>query len=292
MSRHLPKNLDPLKLSVSMYVLTRVAKGLAGVPAHPKNPDQINMESIARAVGVAPWVVNEIRTHVEALAKTYGLEDPVAAARLQAIAAIAETYAGRPLPGRKSGPHLRSIAAEAKVTMWIVESAACRAAIAALAKTNGLTPFVKTVEAETAAINAYRERLVASGALLPWNYGIDRIDTPAVAAATGIAQFRLKAPTLAPAIERLIAEVGHGSGATFNEEVAGLNALVDRAIADRRPLPRGPRGIAFLQISREVGGVPVHRLRLMPAMRASIARWEAASRSFTTTTAPERAAAE
>ena len=292
MSRHLPKNLDPLKLSVSMYVLARVARGLAGVPASPKRTSQIGYEAIARAVGVAPWDVSEIRSHVEALAKTYGLEDPVAAARQQAIAAIAKTYAGRPLPGRKSGPHLRRIAAEAKVTRWMVESAACRAAIAALVKTNGLTPFVKTVEAETAAINNYRERLVASGALLPWNYGLDRIDTPAVAAATGIAQFRLKAPTLAPAIERLIAEVGHGAGATFADEIARLNAFVDRAIADRQPLPRSPKGVAFLQISREIGGVPVHRLRLMPAMQAAIARWEVASRSFLTTAALERAAAE
>ena len=292
MSRHLPKNLDPLKLSVSMYVLARVQHGLAGVPADPKRPTRIGFEAIARAVGVAPRVVNEIRSHVEALAKTYGLEDPVAAARHKAIAAIAKTYAGRPLPSCNNRPYLSRIAAEAKLTMWVVNSTACRAAIAALAKTNGLTPVVKDIEAETALIDAYRERLLASGELLPWNYGRDRIDIPTVAAATGVAQFRLNAPTLAPAIERLIAEVGHGAGATFNEEVARLNAFVDRAIADRRPLPRGPKGVAWLQISRAVGGIAVHRLRLMPAMQAAIARWEAASRSFSTSAEPARAAAE
>ena len=45
MSRHLPKNLDPLKLSVSMYVLARVAQGLAGVPANPKKPALIGYEA-------------------------------------------------------------------------------------------------------------------------------------------------------------------------------------------------------------------------------------------------------
>ncbi len=291
MSRHLPKNLDPLKLSVSLHVLARVAQGLAGVPANPKHPSQIGMEAIARAVGVAPWAVSEIRSHVEALAQTYGLEDPVAAARQEAIAAIAKTYAGRPLPMWKNRPHLRKIAAEAKLTIWIVNSPACRAAIADLAQTNGLAPAVQDVEAEIAALDAYRDRLVAGGEPLPWHFGGDRIDTPAIAEATGIAQARLHTLALAPALARLIAEVGHGAGATFADEAARLSAFVDRAIAERRPLPRGPKGVAWQQIARAIGA-PVHRVRLTPAMQASIARWDAASRAFSTTIAPTRTAAE
>ena len=211
----------------------------------PRSRLKIGFDAIARAVSVPSWAVHEISDHVEALAKTYGLEDPVAAARLKAIAAIAKTYAGRPLPSCNNRPYLSRIAAEAKLTMWIVNSTTCRAAIAALAKTNGLRPVVKDVEAETALIDAYRERLLASGELLPWNYGLDRIDTPAVAAATGVAQFRLRAPTLAPAMSAPDRRSRPRRRRHLRRRGRPAQAFVDRAIAERglcRAAPRASPG--------------------------------------------------
>jgi len=133
------------------------------------------------------------------------------------------------------------------------------------------------VDRELALIDSYARTLRERGLKLPWKAGQDVPDLIAIALATSIPRERLRTVgALRAAIARLIAEFRpDASEQTFDAELARLTHHVERMLAGEIAVPVNAIGIFVAEIARHLG-IAVHRLHTMPAMRAQIARLEAA----------------
>ena len=270
--------IDAAKVILSAYALGRKVQGLPGLPANPKAPAKIGHKQIQAETGLRARLVRELGPHLSLLAATYGLEDPVAANVAADVARIREVYKSKPLPEWKNGkPHLREIADETHLLIRRLAMPECRAVIAKLAATNGVVPVVRDVDRELALIDSYARTLRERGLKLPWKAGQDVPDLIAIALATSIPRERLRTVgALRAAIARLIAEFRpDASEQTFDAELARLTHHVERMLAGEIAVPVNAIGIFVAEIARHLG-IAVHRLHTMPAMRAQIARLEAA----------------
>jgi hypothetical protein len=194
---------DTLKVTVSVYALRRVAKGLAGLPTHAGRGGKIGLAVIAREIGAqSVSTLLPIRQHLDALARVYRVEDPGAAVRARAVDVLQKHYGAQPLPGRRDRPHLSRIASETGIHRYQLNSTEFRAAIAALVAANGLAQFVPDAKSEMAALQAFDRRLRCAGAELPRRKN-GQIALAAISKATGVPTPRLKQGAVAAELARL-----------------------------------------------------------------------------------------
>lgn len=269
---YLSSSRDVLKAKVSAYVVSRVAAGLPGVPANPKNGGQIGMSQIGREIGVSIWDLYKILDHICALKSRHGIEDPVAGRRNNAIQALRATYASRPIPGSANGFSYQLIEVETGVPVQILRSKVCATVLAELANKNGRAQKIYEVEKEIRALAEYGDRLLLIGAALPWSHVNDAPAYSAIARGTGIPAFRLNNGALSHAMQDLIAKVPHVPGDPVEIQIERLGRFIDAAIAEGQPLPIGPKGLRYRMISLQTG-IAAHLLAANRHMAAQINRW-------------------
>jgi len=271
---------------VSTYVIKRVGAGIPGLPAHPKKTDKINLELVARESGVDYAVVRKMKPHLLSLVVKHGLQDPVAANRAAAADIIRSYYGDRPVPMRKTNFHKAQLALDTGVSVPLLDSGECRAAIREAIQKSGSFRVTNDLAAEIAALAAYRGRLLAEGRKVPWQSGYDRPDIAKIMMETGLFRHRLEGE-LADALHQLIDEVGHEPTLDFAAETALLTAYVDRMIRENvAPPSLGAKGVNYAQISRDVG-ITAHRLHTYATMRAQIDRWSNAFAKIPANPAPD-----